>query len=281
MFDYDVLIENAVIVSPEKVFLGHVGIKHGKIVSVQQGYPKKGIAATCLDAREKYLLPGMIDPHVHIRGTPYEYREDYTSASQAAVSGGITCLLEMPVSFPPTTSCSLLVKRMKEAEQGFVDVGFLGGIGETTLNEAEKMKEAGVLGFKTFLHPIPEGREREFTGICCPDNRTTLEVFEAVARTGLPLAVHAQDTEMIEYFTDRVGRNSAAGIREYEAASGVVTETLAVSKALCIAEHVGNHVHICHLSTWQATQMTLEAKNRGVRVTTETCRTISLLLSMI
>ena len=97
----DINIINGTIVRPEGCEKADIGIRGGKIVSVNKPGSLTEAAEKTIDASGLYVFPGMIDTHVHIRGGILSHRESFASGTQAAASGGITTIMEMPIASPP------------------------------------------------------------------------------------------------------------------------------------------------------------------------------------
>lgn len=100
----DINIINGTIVRPEGCEKADIGIRGGKIVSVNKPGDLTEAAEKTIDASGLYVFPGMIDTHVHIRGGILSHRESFASGTQAAASGGITTIMEMPIANPPAST---------------------------------------------------------------------------------------------------------------------------------------------------------------------------------
>jgi dihydroorotase len=144
------VLTNAQIVTPRQTFLGAVFVQNGKIVEVKKGKAqlKKGFAH--LDLQGKYLFPGLIDAHVHFRTPGMTKKEDWTSGSRAALAGGVTTVLDMPNTVPPTIDeASLEQKRELVAKKALINYGFF--VGATAQNLAEVKKLKNIAGVKIYM----------------------------------------------------------------------------------------------------------------------------------
>ena len=137
----NILLKNARIVTSEEIYEGYVAVDGGKIKEVGKGKAK--LVPKCdteYDIGGKFLLPGVIDCHVHFRAPGQEYKEDWNTGSAAAVAGGVTTVLDMPNNNPPIVSVKALEKKRKlVAGTSRVNFGFF--IGATSDN-AEEIKKA-------------------------------------------------------------------------------------------------------------------------------------------
>lgn len=266
------LLKNCTIVRPEESFPGSVLVEGETIAAVLRAGDPLPEADCVENLSGGLLLPGMIDSHVHIRGGVLSHREDFLSGSEAAALGGVTTLLEMPVAKPPASTSEALLGRMKEVSQNtIVDVGLYGGAGFDNLSQIQGLKAAGAVAFKTFMMPPVPGREAEFYGLCCENRQALFSAMAEVATTGLPLCVHAEDSEIVATETRRVMGEGKNGLLAFSEARPKNAEVRAVKTAIEGARETGCKVVICHLSTPEATQLVLQAQKDGLPVFGETC----------
>lgn len=112
----DLVVHNGVVVTPTTTFEGGVAIDDGIIVAVGADRILPD-AKRVLDAKGNYIMPGLLDPHVHFREPGLEYKEDFTTGSLAALWGGVTSVLDMPNVKPPTKTPEQVYVREKLLEQ--------------------------------------------------------------------------------------------------------------------------------------------------------------------
>lgn len=115
---YDILIKNARLCLEEGLLYGALAVKEGRVAALfgPGQEPEAAEAVQVVDAGGKYLLPGGVDPHVHIRYPGGKLRETFVSGSQAAAAGGCTTIIEHPISTPPQYSPETLQRRVDAAE---------------------------------------------------------------------------------------------------------------------------------------------------------------------
>src|SRR5438477_4911207 len=134
--DIDILIKGGQVVSPDAVFAADVAVTGETIVAVGDlgSIPSK----KTIEARGKYVIPGAIDSHVHFRTPGYDYKEDWQTGTGAAARGGVTTVLEMPNTKPPTgTLEALKLKQGIAARQAYVDYGIYGLLDENNIDQLE------------------------------------------------------------------------------------------------------------------------------------------------
>lgn len=220
---------------------------------------------TSIDCCKAWLLPGVVDTHVHFRDPGLTHKGDMASESRAALAGGVTTVLDMPNTKPPTlTVAAIDAKMARAAEVCEVNYGFFIGAAADNIEEVLRADYSRIPGVKLFLGSS--------TGNMLLDSEEKLE--ELFAKVPAPIAVHAEDEAMIRSARERIVAECApAGVpverhpdmRPREACIEATRRTLA------LARKTGARVHICHISTADELQLIAEAKADGVRVTAETC----------
>lgn len=173
-------------------------------------------------------LPGLIDPHVHTRGLPSDdYKEDFYTATCAALAGGFTTILDMPNNpFTPTLTYDLLLEKQRIAKDKIVcDVGFFFGSTGKNLKDFPKAAKKS-LGLKIFLSFS--------TGNLIVDHETFRKICEYWPKQ-LPILLHAEEDT--------------------------------IEEALEIVEQTGHKTHICHVSSASELDQILKVKDKGIPIT--------------
>jgi allantoinase len=235
----------------------------GRIVAVE---PLEAPVEAAVEVRlgpDEVLLPGLVDTHVHVNEPGRTEWEGFATATRAAALGGITTVLDMPLnSLPPTVDVpALAVKRAAAAGQVAVDVGFWGGAVPASLGSLGRLYEAGVFGFKCFLvdSGVPEFPPLDPAGV-------TAALAELAPLDALLIA-HAEDPAVLAAAPAPAGRSYA----RFLASRPPRAETAAIAGLLAAAEASGARVHVVHLSAAGAVPLLRAARERGVRVSAETC----------
>ena len=152
---YDLLIKNGKLVTPELVQEGNVAVKDGKIAAIQ-AVGEEPEATRVIDAQGKFVFPGAIDTHAHLNDPGYEWREDYEHGTAAAILGGYTTVIDMPLQNEPALTTPELFdkKEAKVSPNAFSDYCFWGGLVPDNFDQLEALDEKGVVAFKSFLGPV-------------------------------------------------------------------------------------------------------------------------------
>jgi allantoinase len=243
-----------------------VAVRDGRIAAVTGpeagGLDLEKDAAEVVElAADEVLLPGLVDTHVHVNEPGRTEWEGFASATRAAAAGGVTTIIDMPLnSVPPTCDVAALeVKHKAAAGQVHVDTGFWGGAIPGNISDLRPLHEAGVYGFKCFL--LPSGVD-EFPPL---DEAGLEQALREIASFDGLLIVHAEDGHDITEVPP--GRDYQGFLRSRPPAA----EQRAIGTLLGLAERTGARVHVLHLSSAAALPALTAARQRGVRVTAETC----------
>jgi allantoinase len=233
------------------------------------------------DLGELALLPGLIDAHTHINEPGRTEWEGFATATRAAAAGGFTTIVDMPLNcLPETTDTAALELKREAASKGganggnqcLVDYALWGGCVDGNQHELEPLAIDGVAGYKSFLiYPGCDG----FTEI----NREHLErALPHIARTGLPLLVHAELAPAIDAAVAALNASGADWRRysTYLASRPDQAELDAIILLLDLCREARDRgrpfrLHIVHLSTAEALPLIAAAKREGLPVTVETC----------
>src|SRR4030095_4754989 len=183
---FDAVIKSDRVVTPNGIISAKVLNKNGKIVDVTENKPESNVPL--IDVGNSVLMAGVIDPHVHINEPGRTDWEGFDTATKAAIAGGITTLVDMPLnSSPVTTTAKAFDEKIKATNrQLHTYCGFWGGVIPGNDKEIIPLIEKGVLGFKAFL---------THSGIDEFPNSTEADLREAmplIADHGLPLLVHCE-----------------------------------------------------------------------------------------
>lgn len=267
----ELMIRDANIVTEEGIFRGDVAAEAGKIVAIGK-LSDTMKTAKVINANGFYLLPGGVDPHFHVRYPSHPERGTFETETKAAAAGGVTTIIEHPISLPPQYSKEILMARVKAAEeQCVVDIAFLGAAGGEKLEYIREVGSAGIVGFKTFLHAAPEGRDKEFVGLTLKDNFELYKGFQEFKQIGLPVSAHAEDNDLIAgLIKESRSKGKTAGI-DHAKTRPSITEVLAVERLIRFSKENEVPLYLVHISTPEAARIAKEARDAGQEIYIETC----------
>jgi dihydroorotase len=210
------------------------------------------VGAEVLDGEGRHLLPGFVDPHVHLRTPGQEHKEDLDSGTRAAAAGGYVAVVAMPNTDPPV-DCAPILRSLREAarREARIPVGFLAavtrGLEGEALTEMAELRDAGALGF------TDDGRPVHRAGVL----RMALQYQRLV---GGVLALHEEDPTLSGEGVMHEGTVSArlglAGIPS-------VSESTLIARDAALARYEDGRIHIQHLSARESVEAIAEAKARG------------------
>jgi dihydroorotase len=260
---YDLLLKNGTVVTPKENFKADIAVIDGKI-AMTGSLENSCTADEIYDAAGMHILPGIIDAHVHFRDPGLTEKEDFETGSIAAAFGGITTIADMPNVLPVTSTAMRFKEKAGIArEKSFVDFALFALLpNEST--EIETLKKSGALGFKVFLGSS--------TGDIAPPSQPMLfEQMKVCAEAGLKIGFHAETGALNQHFTSLyMKKTGSSGILLSEARP-VFSEVLAIQTAICYAQYSGAKIHIHHVTSLDGVKLIIEAKQKGINVTAETC----------
>jgi dihydroorotase len=237
----EILIKNARIVNEGKIFNGDLLIKGDIIYEISKDILIKD-HYTLINAKNKLLIPGVIDDQVHFREPGLTHKATINSESKAAIAGGITSYIEMPNTIPQTTTLKKLKNKFELAKNNsYANYSFMFGGTNENIDEIKKLDNKMVPALKLFLGSS--------TGNMLVDDKKVLkEIFE---NTDLLIAVHSEDEKIINKnlsvfkskFGDNIPFDSHPKIRSEEAC------LKSTKKIIALAKETGARLHVFHLST--------------------------------
>ncbi|MEM7127225.1 MAG: allantoinase AllB [Chloroflexota bacterium] len=260
----DLYLKNAVVVTETELFEGGVVATDGQITQWVLGDLEVD-ATTVVDLEGKTLLPGIVDGHVHFNEPGRTGWEGYQTGTMAAAAGGITTVIDMPLNAtPPTINVDELAnKRAAVADQAVVDYAHWGGLVDNNLDDLVPMLHEGVVGFKGFMSESGV----DFARV---DDDTLYQAFKTVPRNAI-IAVHAENELVTKHLAEKLQAAGRTDRMAWYDSRPPFVEVEAIQRAAFWAEETERPLHIVHASTAEAVQTVVEARQRGVHITVETC----------
>lgn len=239
------LIKNGTIVNEGRSFLGDLVVDGEQIEEIYEGKAPRGIYDQVIDASGCFVLPGVIDDHVHFREPVLTRKADIESESRAAAFGGVTSYFEMPNTNPQTTTLEALEDKFAlGAQKSHVNYSFFFGATNDNVDLFDRLDVHRIPGIKLFMGSS--------TGNMLVDKYESLQqIFVKAKKMGLPVMTHCEDTDIIN-------RNMAAYQEKYGEDPDVKfhpeirsVEACYESSSLAVklAKESGAHLHIAHVTT--------------------------------
>ena len=239
------LIKNGTIVNEGRSFLGDLVVNGEQIEKIYEGKAPRGIYDQVIDASGCFVLPGVIDDHVHFREPGLTRKADVESESRAAAFGGVTSYFEMPNTNPQTTTLEALEDKFAlGAQKSHVNYSFFFGATNDNVDSFDRLDVHRIPGIKLFMGSS--------TGNMLVDKYESLQqIFVKAQKMGLPVMTHCEDTDIIN-------RNMAAYQEKYGEDPDVKfhpeirsVEACYESSSLAVklAKESGAHLHIAHVTT--------------------------------
>lgn len=229
-----IVIKEVTVVSSQGQQVQDVYIREGKIVG-----PFDHSDLKVVDGRALHLIPGVIDAHVHFRTPGATHKEDWETASRAALRGGVTTVLDMPNNDPAILSQAALdAKKALIEGKSHVHYGF--HFGATGNFEAMEQVQ-GIKGFKVYMGSS--------TGDLLADEPSVWErIFEIAKQRDLPVIVHAENEERIRSRSKAFAQKGEDSVLAHPEIRDCECAKIATEAAVQLREKVGNRLHIAHMS---------------------------------
>lgn len=264
MASADLVVKNGTLVTHEAELPGvGVAIKDGKIIAIAQDRDLPS-AEQVLDVEGNYILPGVIDGHVHFREPGLEYKEDFGTGSLAAVMGGVTTVIDMPNTKPPTGTPEIVQLKQRLAEEkSLVDFGIVGLVVQENIDQLLPMRDAGVVGYKCFLGET-------IGNIPAPDDGLLVEAMGIIASTGLRIGFHAENNAIMQHLIRKFKAEARTEARAHLDSRPVLAEVESIQRLALFGKATGCKVHVYHLSSKDGMEAIAEWRAKGVDITCET-----------
>lgn len=258
----DLVVRDAIIVSPSARIRGDLLVSGGRVAGVVAAGAGEG--AEVVDGSGLYLLPGAVDPHVHLQDPGLTHQEDFTTGTGAAAVGGVTTVVEHHRSLPFVLTADILRdKATYLADRGLIDYALFGGVEPDNIDQLRPMWEAGAAAFKIFTCKVH--------GVSPIYPAKMLEAFRELASFDAPVLVHAEDDTILDANAEHLkaaGRKDFGVIREWRTREA---EQVAASTTALLARLTGCRVIIAHASQPVICDLINRERVLGAKLWTESC----------
>ena len=239
------LIKNGTIVNEGRSFLGDLVVDGEQIAEIYEGKAPRGIYDQVIDASGYFVLPGVIDDHVHFREPGLTRKADIESESRAAAFGGVTSYFEMPNTNPQTTTLEALEDKFAlGAQKSHVNYSFFFGATNDNVDLFDRLDVHRIPGIKLFMGSS--------TGNMLVDKYESLQqIFVKAKKMGLPVMTHCEDTDIINRnmvaYQEKYGEDP--DVKFHPEIRSVEACYESSSLAVKLAKESGAHLHIAHVTT--------------------------------
>jgi allantoinase len=263
--ELDLIVRRVRLATEPGAPLRDIGVAGGRIVEIAEEIG--GGAGEEVDAGGLHVLPGGVDPHVHLDDPGRTHWEGFALGTSALAAGGVTTCVDMPLNASPPTvdAASFDLKLAAGSRASMIDFALWGGLIPGNRDDMDELAARGVVGFKAFMC---HGGLEDFPPA---DDLTLYEGMQRAAALGLLVGVHAENETITRDLTARARAQGRHAMRDWAATRPIVAETEAIRRAIGFAEETGCALHVVHVSTGGGVALVTEARARGVDVTCEVC----------
>ena len=261
-----ILISNPTIVNNGEQFQGSIVVNKGKITEILRGNALPRTACDeIVEATGLYLIPGVIDDHVHFREPGLTQKATITTESRAAAAGGVTSFMEMPNTVPQTTTLKALKEKFAiAAKDSAINYSFYFGATNKNVDSFSKLNRNRVCGIKLFMGSS--------TGNMLVDKAAELEkIFAEATRLDMPVAVHCEESNIITRNAQRVKEEVGedAGVEYHPVIRSAEACYRSTKSAVELAMKHGTRLNVMHISTAKELELLSSAPLQVKRITAE------------
>ena len=253
----ELLINNIRRVTPDGEELCSLGVNDGRVIAILP--PDTRLPAdTVVDGTGKYLIPGLIDLHVHFRDPGFEYKEDIISGSKCAAAGGVTSVFCMPNTKPVCDNADTLGYILEKSKSAYCRVfpvaAITKGLESREICELLSLSKAGAAAFSDDGKPVMT-------------SAMLRGAMKIAAQNDLLIMSHCEEMSLAGGAMNEGETSKKLGLR----GTPNICEDIATMRDIMVAGDTGCRLHVCHVSTRGSLEAIRAAKKRGVSVTCETC----------
>lgn len=261
----DTAVVGGMVATHTGVYPATVTISGGRVAALLDAQERPD-AVEVIEAADRLILPGCIDPHVHFNEPGRTHWEGFETGTKSAAAGGITTVVEMPLNAIPPTIDARAFQTKYDAVSGkaTVDYALWGGLVTDNVEALEGLHRAGAAAFKAFMTDTG-------TEFARADDGVLWEGMRRIAAWDGVVGVHAENHDLTTRLRAQLERAGRREMRDWAASRPPEAELEAVQRALLLARAAGCRLHIVHLSIPEGAGRVAAARRAGQRVTVETC----------
>jgi dihydroorotase (multifunctional complex type) len=257
----ELLLKNGVLFNNGEWIEGDLLVDEGKIIGMRKSSAE--VANEVIDASGKYIIPGLVDAHVHFRDPGYTHKEDYATGTMAAARGGVTTVLDQPNTDPVPNTVERYKKHIQNAEsKAYIDFNSMAS--PSHIDQVKALSDIGTACFKIFQKSTVYPYDTEAS---IPESNRILEGFTAVAKTGKPCSVHPHDHEIYQSLIAKAKASGQFDAKRFcEITGNELVYSSTVPQLLYFQEKTGVTYYALHCNHLDYIEMVRRAKRRGAKV---------------
>ena len=260
--DVDLLLRHGTVVDEWGVQPLDIAVRDGRIVALTAPGEDVYQAGELLDLRGLHVLPGGIDPHVHLGDQQQSDFEDFATGTASCAAGGLTTIIDMPLNMPPTVDAgSFADRRAAVGPRALIDFALWGGLIPGNLDQLAPMAALGAIAFKAFTVQATDWYHVEDSDL--------LDGMLEAARLGLPVGVHCENNAIVGALRERLRAQGRDDLAAHAESRPDVAEWEAIGRVCLLGRVAGARTHIVHISTGEGVDAVTATRRQGAATTAE------------
>jgi allantoinase len=261
---YDMILTGGTVVTSNATFAADIGVIDGKISVISSDLSGVNVKNR-LDLTGHFILPGCIDPHMHLWEPGLVADPDFRAGTIASAAGGITTIIDHPLTIPEVLTAEIFRDKVQIGENSsYVDFALHGGVNSANLKELPGLWQEGCTAFKIFM--CESG-----SAVSMMEDGPLYDALKVIGSLGGTVIVHAENDSMLRHNRERLeaeGRTDYMAFVEWRTPE---VEIEAIHRVIFFAERTGAKLVILHTTVPEGVSLAEQARHRGAKVWVETC----------